>query len=219
MLTGTAAKFSFPLCALALLLSYSAVQGQEASLQQYEVELVIFRVNNPGGTPEDWALEETKAKTSLPQNAEPEETTPTSTEAAPPAVPPAAESSVQPLAGGPTRLTSIEAALRKNRAYTPVAHIGWTQPGFARNAAKYLSVTSLVPASSGLQGQIALSRGRYLHLTLDLVLDSQGESAQSYVLRQTRRMRSNERHYIDSPKFGVIAVITPTGSGDAAASQ
>jgi hypothetical protein len=72
-------------------------------------------------------------------------------------------------------------------------------------------VSSLVPAASGLQGQIALSRGRYLHLTLDLVYDSQGE--QRYVLRQTRRMRSNERHYIDSPKFGVIAVITPSSSG------
>ena len=59
-----------------------------------------------------------------------------------------------------------------------------------------------------------LPRGRYLHLTLDLVLDGAGEPGeppQQYVLRQTRRMRSNERHYIDSPKFGVIAVITPVG--------
>jgi hypothetical protein len=69
-----------------------------------------------------------------------------------------------------------------------------------------------VPAASGLQGQIALSRGRYLHLTLDLVYDAQGETPQRYVLRQTRRMRSTERHYIDSPKFGVIAVITPSSN-------
>jgi hypothetical protein len=67
-----------------------------------------------------------------------------------------------------------------------------------------------VPAGSGLLGQVALSRGRYLHLTLDLVLDSTATEGQRYVLRQTRRMRSNERHYIDSPKFGVIAVVTPT---------
>ncbi len=39
--------------------------------------------------------------------------------------------------------------------------------------------------------------------------------ASRYVLRQTRRMRSNERHYIDSPKFGVIAIITPSGSTEA----
>ena len=64
--------------------------------------------------------------------------------------------------------------------------------------------------SSGLSGQIALSRGRYLHLTLDLGLSTGDRSGQRYVLRQTRRMRSNERHYIDHPKFGVIALITPT---------
>jgi len=48
---------------------------------------------------------------------------------------------------------------------------------------------------------------------LDLVYDAAalpGEAPQRFVLRQTRRMRSNERHYIDSPKFGVIAVITPS---------
>ncbi len=109
------------------------------------------------------------------------------------------------------KLTAIEDTMRRSRGYQPVAHVGWTQPGYARNAAQYLSVNTLVPATSGLQGQIALTRGRYLHLTLDLVMDgaATGEGSR-YVLRQTRRMRSNERHYIDSPKFGVIAVITPS---------
>jgi hypothetical protein len=57
---------------------------------------------------------------------------------------------------------------------------------------------------------VALARGRYLHLTLDLALQPAG-SSERYILRQTRRMRSTERHYIDHPKFGVIAVITPSG--------
>ncbi len=69
------------------------------------------------------------------------------------------------------KLTAIEETLRRSRAYQPLAHIGWTQPGYARNDARYLPVSSLVPATAGLQGQIAPSRGRYLHLTLDLVLD------------------------------------------------
>ena len=66
-----------------------------------------------------------------------------------------------------------------------------------------------VAAGSGLTGRVALSRGRYLHLTLDLALEPAG-GAERYVLRQTRRMRSNERHYIDHPKFGVIALVTPS---------
>ena len=71
----------------------------------------------------------------------------------------------------------------------------------------------MVPAGSGLVGQVALTRGRYLHLTLDLVYDAPGaagEPTQRFVMRQSRRMRSNERHYLDSPRFGVIAIVTPS---------
>ena len=75
-------------------------------------------------------------------------------------------------------------------------------------AADVYVFVSFVPASSGLTGQIALSRGRYLHLTLDLAYTA--PDGQRYVLRQSRRMRSTERHYIDHPKFGVIALITPS---------
>jgi hypothetical protein len=189
----------------------SAVAQQAAPLQSYDVELLIFR--NLGGreTPESWgveAAEDSARQLAIPED-DPEPATAPTTNAPPvasfPALPPAK-----------MKLTAIEETLRRSRAYQPVAHIGWTQPGFARNAARYIAVSSLVPATAGLQGQIALTRGRYLHLTLDLVMDgaATGEGSR-YVLRQTRRMRSNERHYIDSPKFGVIAVITP--SSEAAA--
>jgi hypothetical protein len=110
------------------------------------------------------------------------------------------------------KLTAIEQSLRRSRNYQPLAHIGWTQPGFDRNAAQYLPVDALAP-NSGLTGQIAVTRGRYLHLTLELTYDSPAtadEPSQRYVMRQTRRMRSNERHYIDHPRIGVIALVTPT---------
>lgn len=186
----------------------SAVAQQAAPVQSYDVELVIFR--NLGGreTPESWGIESAgKAAESLDAiEDDPSE----------PAAPPiSAQSgaSFPALPASKMKLTAIEETLRRSRAYQPLAHIGWTQPGYARDAATFLSINSLVPASSGLQGQIALSRGRYLHLTLDLVLDgSVSGDGSSYVLRQTRRMRSNERHYIDSPKFGVIAIITPSGA-------
>lgn len=191
---------------LAAFMSVSSAVAQQATpIQSYDVELLIFR--NLGGreTPESWGIEATDSaqQMGIPDD-ESDPITPPTTVAPPVANYPA-------LPAAKMKLTAIEETLRRSRAYQPLAHIGWTQPGYARNAAKYLSVSSLVPASSGLQGQIALSRGRYLHLTLDLVLDgaAAGEGS-SYVLRQTRRMRSNERHYIDSPKFGVIAIITPT---------
>ena len=196
----------------ALLSIGSAVAQQTTSSAQgpmYDVELLIFRNLTDRETPENWGIEASSAEQRL---AIPDDE-PTPFSSAEPA-PSAPTATFPSLPGAKMKLTAIEETMRRSRAYRPLAHVGWTQPGFARNAAKYLSVSSLVPNSSGLQGQIALSRGRYLHLTLDLVYDgagSAGEGTQRYVLRQTRRMRSNERHYIDSPKLGVIAVITPSG--------
>lgn len=195
---------------LATLLSVvgPAVAQQAAPVQSYDVELLVFR--NLGGreTPENWGAEAAAAGQRLDI---PEDELSSSVLADVPTV--AAPTATFPaLPAAKMKLTAIEDTMRRSRGYQPVAHFGWTQPGFARNSAQYLSLSSLVPGSSGLQGQVALSRGRYLHLTLDLMLDS-AEEGERYLLRQTRRMRSNERHYIDSPKFGVIAIITPsTGS-------
>ena len=122
-------------------------------------------------------------------------------------------SSFPVLAPGRFKLTGIYDTLRRSRNYQPLAHFGWTQPGYPRDDAKFLTINSMVPAGSGIVGQVALSRGRYLHLTVDLVYDAPGaagEPTQRFVLRQSRRMRSNERHYLDSPRFGVIAIVTPS---------
>nr|WP_298725613.1 CsiV family protein [uncultured Steroidobacter sp.] len=194
---------------LAAFMSVSSAVAQQATpIQTYDVELLIFRNLAGRETPESWGVEaagDEQQKLEIPEDdLEP---------AAPPTVAPP-ETSFPPLPAAKMKLTAIEDSLRRSRNYQPVAHIGWTQPGYARNAARFIPVSSLVPATSGLQGQIALSRGRYLHLTLDLVLDGAATGDGSrYVLRQTRRMRSNERHYIDSPKFGVIAIITPSTTG------
>ena len=176
-------------------------------LQNYDVELVIFRTLNPNASPEEWSMEAAEAgqRLAIPED-EPtpfasNEPAPTTT-ATYPALPPAK-----------FKLQAIADTLKRSRNYQPLAHFGWTQPGYPRNDAKYLPINSLVPAGSGLVGQVALSRGRYLHLTLDLVYDAPGaagEPTQRFVLRQSRRMRSNERHYLDSPRFGVIAVVTPS---------
>jgi hypothetical protein len=217
-LTAPPRKFAAASLIVALLSVGSAGAQQSAPAspsqsqgQSYEVELLIFRNLSGRETPENWGVE---ARGSGQRLAIPDdEPTPFSDPEPPPPTAPIATFPSLPAAK--MKLTAIEETMRRSRGYQPIAHVGWTQPGFARNAAKYLSVNSLVPSSSGLQGQIALSRGRYLHLTLDLVYDAAAteESPQRFVLRQTRRMRSNERHYIDSPKIGVIAVITPSSGG------
>jgi Peptidoglycan-binding protein, CsiV len=202
--TATSRRF-FASCAIAALCCLGAASAQQPTgLQSYDVELVIFRNLSPGATPEEWRLEAADAglRLSIPDD-EPSPFAPTTELSAPTAIFPA-------LTPTKYKLTAIEETLRRSRNYRPIAHFGWTQPGFPRNDARYFPINSMIPDASGLAGQIALSRGRYLHLTLDLVFEPP-EDGQRFVLRQTRRMRSNERHYIDHPKFGVIAIITPSG--------
>ena len=197
-------------CMLVLLgtvtLTASAQQTTQV-LQSYDVELLIFRTLNPNASPEEWSMEAAAAGQRL---AIPDDE-PSPFASSEPA--PITTTSFPALAPARFKLTGIYDTLRRSRNYQPLAHFGWTQPGYARNDAKLLTINSLVPAGSGIVGQVALTRGRYLHLTLDLVYDAAGaagEPTQRFVLRQSRRMRSNERHYLDSPRFGVIAIVTPS---------
>jgi hypothetical protein len=194
------------LIALAALALVSSAGAQQSSgLTSYDVELIIFRTLSAKATPEEWRLEAGTADQHL---AITDEDAPETETVAPP--PPTAPTATFP-ALPPTKfkLTAIADTLKRSRNYQPLAHFGWTQPGYARGEPRYLSIDGMVPPDTGLSGQIALSRGRYLHLTLELAYDSPEEGGGRMVLRQTRRMRSNERHYIDHPKFGVIAIITP----------
>ena len=186
----------------------ASAQQATPVLQSYDVELLIFRQLHPSASPEEWGMEAAAAgqRLAIPDD----EPTPfTSSEPAP-----ATTATFPALAPSKFKLTATADTLRRSRNYQPLAHFGWTQPGYPRGDAKYLPINALVPAGSGLVGQVALSRGRDLHLTLDLVYDAPGatagEATQRFVLRQSRRMRSNERHYIDSPRFGVIAIVTPS---------
>lgn len=196
---------------LAAMLSIQSAGAQSpgsAALPSYDVELIIFRHLSENASPEQW---QTELSNSGGQLAIPdEEPTPFSTSAPAPAT--GTTTGFPALPSAKFKLTAIADTLRRSRNYQPLAHIGWTQPGFPRDSAQYVPIDALAPAT-GITGKVALSRGRFLHLTLDLAYEAPAtanEPAQHYVLRQTRRMRSNERHYIDHPKFGVVAVITPS---------
>lgn len=202
-----------PIAKLASVIAVSAVMligpadaQQSTGLTSYDVELVIFRTLSAKASPEDWSLEAGLASQHLAVTGEDAQGTETVV-APPPSTAPAM--TFPALSSAKFKLTGIADALKRNRNYQPLAHFGWTQPGFPRGEPKYMSIDGLIPAGTGLSGQIALARGRYLHLTLEIALDSP-EDGTRMVLRQTRRMRSNERHYIDHPKFGVIAIITPS---------
>ena len=188
-------------------LAMGSAVGQQASMQSYDVELVIFRNLSVSGSAENWARESGVTTQSAPLSDDENDSTGAAAEVAPVAT---AMETFPALPATKFKLENIADTLRRSRNYQPLAHFGWTQPGFPRGEAHYMAIDAFANSGSGLTGRVALARGRYLHLTLDLALQPAG-SSERYILRQTRRMRSTERHYIDHPKFGVIAVITPSG--------
>jgi len=190
----------------ALALIVPAAGAQQSDTPYYDVELVIFRNLAADSTPELWEKEldpqplDSQTSQQADQDVDEEAESGAAREAAPVTT---ATESFPALSADKFKLSAIAAAL-KRRNYQTLAHFGWTQPGYPRSTAHYTAIDVGVP---GLTGRAAVSRGKYLHLTLDLSYTPPG-SSERYVLRQTRRMRSNERHYIDHPKFGVIALIT-----------
>lgn len=183
-------------------LALHRASAQEAAIV-YDVELVAFQNLNSGATPEDWALEASGRQPAVPLAVDGEETSVVTATGA--GMLPSGTRQV--LARDRFRMNAIAGSLERSRNYRPLAHFGWSQVGSPLNAAVAERLDAFLP-SGVLSGSAALARGRYLHLTLDLDFRPDGQE-QHYVLRQTRRMRSTERHYFDHPQFGVIALVTP----------
>lgn len=111
--------------------------------------------------------------------------------------------------------------LQSSGDYRPLLHMGWLQPGLAREKAVGVLVESgSAMASLGgakpLSGVITVGLSRYLHLDTNLLYrkavtpgEESGAAYVTYQLSESRRMRSREIHYLDHPMFGVIALITP----------
>jgi hypothetical protein len=77
-------------------------------------------------------------------------------------------------------------------------HLAWRQSTRGRNSNTWYSI-----GDGRLSGLIRMSQGRYLHLDTDLVLRD-GLTSQHYRIKLHRRMRSNELHYVDHPRLGIL---------------
>ena len=92
-------------------------------------------------------------------------------------------------------------------------HLSWLQSVPERG--KPLSI--MVPKTeANLAGYVRVTIGRYLHFEADLWTTmekiDQTDSPQDnqfMALRESRRMRSNELHYLDHPALGIITKISP----------
>jgi hypothetical protein len=193
----------FSLVALFVCGGHAAGEEAEAS-RQFNIELLIFQnlIDNDAG--EVWPVDYSTWFNEV------------------------AESPVQPLdeplavtwlPEESFHLTAERNALGSSSRYRPLAYLAWRQPAYDRSRARPLTLPA--PENTGnayVDGTVRVAVERYLHLYLDLQLHLpvgavQPETGEVELpeirLTEKRRMRSQEIHYFDNPRFGVIALITP----------
>jgi len=174
---------SLRLAALCVLLAVAgALPAQTGGW--YAVEVIVFA--HPGGDAryaESW-----RPDPGLPEVAR--------------AAPPGA--GVEPVSPSAYRMSGIWQALKASPGYRPLRHLGWVQRGASRARAPLVRIGE--DPGAGVFGTVQVSRGRFLHVDVDLLYqDGDGR----YRFRASRRMRSNEIHYLDHPVFGVLVTTTP----------
>lgn len=193
------------LSALALLLLGAAALPAQASTPWYEVELIVFRQADPGGS--DRELH--------PLNPEP----PRASQIVSLRPPQAGKVAYTMLGAAELKLGSIYQSLNSSSNYEPLLHLGWRQPGLASKDAASVALpanwqpwgdTALPP----LHGLVRLHQDRFIHLGVDLryrhiSADADAELAPTIVNRQSRRLRTGELHYLDRPGLGVVVQIRP----------
>ena len=69
-------------------------------------------------------------------------------------------------------LLDVVAGLDELDAYIPLMHFGWTQPALPDEEPEVRSLSSFATPPEGLEGDLSLYLGRYLHLAVNLQMDS-----------------------------------------------
>jgi hypothetical protein len=89
-------------------------------------------------------------------------------------------------------------------SYNVLMHAAWQQPVSANATGAAVRIRDV---SAEVNGFVRIQRGEYLELILDL--EYQPLPNQFYGLNEVRRIKFNEQHYFDHPKFGVVAIVKP----------
>ncbi len=69
-------------------------------------------------------------------------------------------------------MNGIYDKLTKLEAYEPILRTGWTQPTYERDLTASIPLRTLAESPPWLEGKLTLYLGRYLHLVVDLTMDS-----------------------------------------------
>ena len=152
-----------------------------AAAERYQIELVVFAQDMPNTE----LLDQTQSEIHWPANV--------------------VDVSAFPSVDAAGRaLSGAYRALSGSSSYRPLLHAAWIQSvdaGYAGDAVR------IQDANGFINGFVRLQRAQYLYLNVDL--EYQPDSGRYFRLHEKRRLKLNEDQYLDHPKFGVIAKVTP----------
>jgi hypothetical protein len=127
-------------------------------------------------------------------------------------------------------LTKEVEKMTNERGYDVLAHFGWRQPANTSQQAKPILIDSQLQQRrqgvSNLLGTLKIYQGRYAHIDIDLELERRipGPTKQAFAqhqqlstewlaeswrfhIKESRRIKSGQLHYIDHPIFGILVKI------------
>ena len=108
---------------------------------------------------------------------------------------------------------TITNLLEKDGHYRVLAHLRWFQTVDAKSIAKPMRVTSTTPDE--LEGTIRFFMSRHLHFDVNLVFRETVAAAGSeptanvYQMNEQRKIKTQETHYFDHPRLGVLVRVMP----------
>ena len=99
------------------------------------------------------------------------------------------------------------AQLAMAQDYQILMHVAWIQPVKGNRLGTAVQISN---AKGTINGFFRLQRGHLVHMIADIEYspDSYTDSV-VYRLNEKRRFKLNETHYLDHPKFGIIARVSP----------
>lgn len=108
---------------------------------------------------------------------------------------------------------AITKSLEQDGHYRVLASLHWFQTVDARSIAKPIRVTSINPDE--LDGTIRFFMSRHLHLDVNLVFRETVAAAGTepvanvYRISEQRKIKTQETHYFDHPRLGVLVRVMP----------
>lgn len=108
---------------------------------------------------------------------------------------------------------TITSLLEKDGQYRVLAYLRWVQTVDAKSIAKPMRVASVTPDE--LEGTIRFFMSRHLHLDINLVfretVAASGNelTATVYQMNEQRKIKTQETHYFDHPRLGVLVRVMP----------